>query len=167
MPAAQPLPDVAVPAWVLALSRGSSFRPVWQNEAGGLTFELDGPAGRRFVKWTPSSSGIDLGQEVVRLGWAARFTSVPQVLQQGCDESSSWFVRCALSGDNAVTPCWRADPARAVQAMGTGLRALHDALPVAACPFSWSAQDRIQEAERRAGDGQLEPALWHDIHTVA
>ena len=164
MPAAQPLPDVAVPPSVVALSLGGSLRLVWQNEAGGLTFELDGPVGRRFVKWTPPSSGIDLDQEVVRLGWAARFTPVPWVSHQGCDQSGSWFVTSALSGDNAVTARWRADPARAVQAIGAGLRVLHDALPVAACPFRWSAEDRIQDAERRFRDGQLQPALWHDIH---
>lgn len=89
MPAAQPLTEVAVPASVSALAASSLVRPVWQNEAGGLTFELDGLAGRRFVKWTPPSSGIDLDQEVSPLGWAAGFTSVPRVLDQGSDEGSA------------------------------------------------------------------------------
>ena len=95
MAAAQPLSDVAMPASVVALSRGSSLRPVWQNEAGGLWFELDGPVGRRFVKWTPPSSGIDLDQEVVRLGWAARFTPVPQVVAGS--SRRGWSVNAVLA----------------------------------------------------------------------
>lgn len=166
MTAGQPLTEVAVPASVSVLAAGSSVRLAWQNEVGGLTFELDGPAERRFVKWTPPSSGIDLAQEVVRLGWAAGFISVPHVLSQGSDEDGAWFVTSALSGSNAVTSRWRADPAQAVQAIGAGLRTLHDALPVLACPFRWSAEDRVRKAQRRAGEGRLQPARWHDVHSA-
>ena len=83
MNAGQPLTEVAAPASVSVLAAGSSVKPAWQNEVGGLTFELDGPAERRFVKWTPPSSGIDLAQEVVRLGWAAGFISVPPRPESG------------------------------------------------------------------------------------
>jgi kanamycin kinase len=30
-----------------------------------------------------------------------------------------------------------------VTAIGAGLRAMHEALPVEACPYSWSAEDRL------------------------
>ncbi|WP_296194248.1 phosphotransferase [uncultured Microbacterium sp.] len=36
-----------------------------------------------------------------------------------------------------------------MRAVGAGLRALHDALPVKACPFSWSVAERIVDASRR------------------
>jgi kanamycin kinase len=49
-----------------------------------------------------------------------------------------------------------------VRAIGAGLRALHSALPVPDCPFSWSVQDRIAKVRRRAG--QLDPARWHPEH---
>lgn len=48
--------------------------------------------------------------------------------------------------------------------MGGGLRALHDALPVKSCPFSWSVEDRLAEIDRRASSGLLAPAKWHDVH---
>jgi kanamycin kinase len=49
-----------------------------------------------------------------------------------------------------------------VTAIGAGLRALHEALPVGGCPFSWSVQDRIADARHRAG--QLDPTSWHPEH---
>ena len=80
----------------------------------------------------------------------------------GADEDGSWIVTAALAGENAVSARWTADPARAVAAIGAGLRALHDTLPAERCPFTWSAQDRLISARRRAAD--LEPSRWHADH---
>jgi kanamycin kinase len=55
-------------------------------------------------------------------------------------------VTSAVPGETAVGPRWVADPATAVPALGRGLRALHETLPVAECPFSWSVADRVAEA---------------------
>jgi kanamycin kinase len=51
-----------------------------------------------------------------------------------------------------------------VTAIGQGLRALHDALPVRDCPFSWSAAGRLADARRRAGLGLLTTDQWHPSH---
>lgn len=146
----------------VAIAAGTPVRLVWTNEVGGRTFEVDDGAGRYFLKWAPAGSGVDLGREVARLRWAARYTPVPPVLAQGADAAGSWLATAALPGQNAVAARWRADPARAVTAIGAGLRALHEALPVAECPFSWSAEERIADARRRAG--QLDPTAWHPEH---
>jgi kanamycin kinase len=140
---------------------GGAARPVWQNEAGGLVFEV---AGRRFVKWAPAGSGIDLAAEAARLSWAVAFARVPELLDHGRDEVGSWIVTRALPGEMAVTPRWKADPATAVTAIGEGLRALHEALPAGQCPFSWSAGDRLADIRRRAESGLLDPARWHREH---
>jgi kanamycin kinase len=144
------------------VAAGTPARLVWTNELGGQTFEVTDGAGRYFLKWTPAGSGIDLGSEVARLRWAGRFTPVPTVLDQGADAAGSWIATAALAGENAVAERWLADPERAVTAIGAGLRALHAALPVEGCPFSWSADDRIADAGRRAG--QLDPTRWHAEH---
>jgi len=52
----------------------------------------------------------------------------------------------------------------AVTAIGEGLRALHDALPVSECPFSWSTEARIADAHHRAAQRHLDPAGWHREH---
>ncbi|HEV2888096.1 MAG TPA: aminoglycoside 3'-phosphotransferase [Jatrophihabitans sp.] len=153
-----------VPPLRAALAAGTPVRLVWTNELGGQTFEVGEGTARHFLKWTPVSSGIDLGREVARLRWAVRFTPVPTVLDQGRDAAGQWIVTAALPGDNAVTDRWLVDPARAVTAIGTGLRALHGALPVTGCPFSWSVPDRVADARRRARAGRLDPAAWHPEH---
>jgi kanamycin kinase len=48
--------------------------------------------------------------------------------------------------------------------MGAGLRALHDALPVVSCRFSWSVAERLADVQRRAALGALDPARWHEDH---
>jgi aminoglycoside phosphotransferase len=118
---------VTVPAAVTATADGGAMTLVWQNEAGGLTFEVtagDG-AGRHFIKWAPVGSYLDLAAEAARMTWARQFHPVPQVLGLGADETGSWLVTAALPGDNAVTDRWTAEPATAVTAIGEGLRALH------------------------------------------
>lgn len=146
------------------LAAGRPARLVWRNEASGLTFEVGSDPERCFVKWSPRASPIDLARERVRLGWAARFVRVPEVVDHGQDAEGSWLVTRALPGQSAVAERWIADPARAVAAIGAGLRTLHDRLPVAQCPFSWSLDDRIADVERRAARGEHSRARWHADH---
>jgi kanamycin kinase len=166
--AGPPPADEAVPAAVVAAAEvlGATLRPVWRNQLGGLTYELLAGSGgsRWFVKWTPTDSGIDLGAEVDRLAWAAGFTPVPRVVDQGADDDGTWFVSEGLAGDSAVADRWRAVPEVAVPAIGAGLRALHDALPVAECRFSWSLEDRLASVDARLAAGAIEPAVWHEDH---
>lgn len=105
--------------------RGRRARPVWENELGGLTFEVGRGQQRCYLKWAPTESGIDLAAEAARLRWAATLTPVPPLLARGSGTAGTWILTA------------KSDPARAVSAIGEGLRAMHDALPVAGCP-SWS-----------------------------
>lgn len=105
---------------------------VWANEVGGLTFV----AGDRYLKWNPLGSGVDLDDERARLVWArALGHPVPVVLDLGRDDTGQVLVTRALDGSGAVTPFWLDRPEDAVRAIAAGYRALHDRLPVAACPF--------------------------------
>jgi aminoglycoside phosphotransferase len=161
-----PQGPVEVPPIVTELAAGRPVRAVWHNEVGGLTCRI-GRDGERYVKWTPPTSGIDLSAEAVRLRWAARFTVVPPVLDEGADPTGSWIVTAALPGRMAVDDRWKRDPHTAVRAIGAGLRALHEALPVAGCPFDWSAARRLESARSRAAAGRTDPADWHpDVRHV-
>lgn len=144
--AAAPSGPVVVPAAVLAFAIDEPVVPVWRNELGGLTFGL--PASGRYVKWQPAGRGIDLADEAARLGWAARFTPVPVVLGHGADDEGAWLVTAALPGSSAASPRWLGDPAAAARAIGVGLRAMHDDLPAASCPFDWSVAERIARSDR-------------------
>lgn len=142
MPAAAPSDYVLVPAAVLRIAGRRPLKPVWRNELGGLTFGIGDDL---VVKWSPPSrsASIDLSREGERLVWAAPYTAVPRVLDAGSDDEGSWMVTGRLPGESAVSTRWLADPATAVRAIGEGLRALHDRLPVNGCPFEWSARSRL------------------------
>jgi len=103
-------PDTAIPAPVRAVAAGRAVRAVWQNELGGITFEVGAGTERCFVKWAPAASGIDLGAEAARLAWAVSFTRVPRLLGQGADATGSWIVTAALPGRPA--PPWPPSPGR-------------------------------------------------------
>lgn len=156
--------DVAVPEAVALLAAGRAIRPVWCNEVGCVTFQLGEGAARHFVKWVPAAAGLDLGAEAERMRWAVAFTAVPVVIDLGYCDSGSWLLTEGLPGENAVTDRWKRAPATAVRAVGEGLRAFHDALPVESCPFPWSAERRVEDARRRARAGLMDRREWHDSH---
>ncbi|MBN9140129.1 MAG: aminoglycoside 3'-phosphotransferase [Micrococcales bacterium] len=130
---------------------------VWRNMLGGLTFR-DADGGR-YLKWNPAGVDASLAVERERLTWAARFHPVPEVLEYAADETGELLVTRALPGEGAATDRWLAAPRAAVRAIGEGLRALHDDLPVDACPFEWSAQARLDElaTDARAAVGDPPP----------
>ncbi|MGO1316298.1 MAG: phosphotransferase, partial [Cellulomonadaceae bacterium] len=74
-----------------------------------------------------------------------------------------WLLSAAIPGRLAVDPVWLAEPATAARALGSGLRELHDTLPLDQCPFTWADDDRIAAAERRLAAG-LGPESWHPEH---
>ncbi len=99
------------------------------------------------------------------MGWAADYTPVPRVLDSGSDDAGSWIVTTPVPGRSAVDPRWVAEPRTAVIAIGEGLRAMHDSMPVGSCPFSWSAQSRIDRITRAVESGwQPRREDWHEVH---
>ena len=141
-----PLEDVVVPEKVRELARGASLAPVWRNDYGGVTFRTDDA---RYIKHGPRNAESSFAGEAERLRWASPHIAVPRVLDEGADGTHEWIVTAALPGRSAVDPRWIADAATAVRAVGEGLRALHDALPVAECPFDWGVPSRIANAQGR------------------
>jgi kanamycin kinase len=141
-----PLPGTPVPSIVRHMARGRRIHPIWVNELGGLTFRLGDGRNAQYAKWVPAGIPLDLLAEADRMRWAEPFTPVPEVLSGGSDNDGSFLFTRPLPGEMAVTDRWKAEPATTVRVIGEGLRAFHDALPVAECPFSWSAEDRVAEA---------------------
>ena len=158
-----PIEAVSVPDVVRELAGDGLVTPAWRNELGGLTFRVDPVADAAsraacYVKWMPFSDRatterVDLDNEAARMRWAAPYTPVPHVLDVGADDEAKWLVTAAMSASSAVDPRWLAEPETAARAIGAGLRALHDVLPVDECPWTWSIEDRIAVAEDRAARG--------------
>ncbi len=127
--------DDGVPAVVGQLAAGAQPELVWRNELGGLTYRI----GRRFVKWNPRSTGVDLDLERERLDWLAGRHPVPTVIAAGSDDDAQWLVTEAMPGTHAVGDTWRARSTEAIRAIATGLRAIH-AIPIGDVPASWTSQ---------------------------
>ncbi|PCE15110.1 aminoglycoside phosphotransferase [Microbacterium sp. SZ1] len=142
------IPEAAlpVPEIVRSLAAGAALTPVWRNALGGVTFRTDDG---RDIKWGPHDLEANMRDEAERMRWARHWTTGPEVLEQGRDAGHEWLVTAALSGRSAVDPRWIADPETAVRAVGRGLRELHDALPVAECPWSWDPASRMANAAVR------------------
>ena len=144
---AEPVPP---PADLLPVVGRDRAVCVWRNEVGGLTFRCEGDGRARYVKWAPPGAPLDLAAEAARLAWAGRFVPVPAVLE--LEPAGRFLVTAAIDGEPAVAERWRAEPVTAARAIGHGLRALHDALPVPGCPFDWSVAARIRDAEDAGAD---------------
>ncbi len=139
---------VEVPSAVSAIAAGDDIDAVWLNQLGGLTFAIGPPEQpRHFVKWQPKDCAIDLAAEIVRLEWVAPFTPVPRVDGYGEDDDGRWLVTVAMPGTTAVADRWKDDPRPAVDAIGTGLRFFHDQVPIAGCPYDWSVESRLANAD--------------------
>lgn len=141
-----PSGPIEIPETVRRISGGATLTPVWRNSLGGLTFRTDDG---RHIKWGPHDLEANMRDEAERMRWARRWIAVPEVIEQGQDADHEWLVTVALPGVNAVDPRWRNDPEATVRAVGEGLRALHDSLPVAECRWSWSPEWRIGNAAER------------------
>lgn len=155
-----PADAVEPPAGVIALARGAALEAVWVNGVGGLTYRTDDD---RYIKFGPRNEESSFSGEAERLEWARTHTPVPRVLELGGDATHEWLVTAALSGASAVAPRWLSDPATAVRAVGEGLRALHEALPVDVCPFDWSVPARIANA---TGRGIRVPDILHEAPPI-
>ena len=156
-----PKGDMPIPDSVMKYAIGRELSVVWLNELCGLTCRVRDADKVTFIKWAPSSSEIDLNVERTKLRWAMSYTPVPKVVEFGEDTEGSWLVTEGIDAENAVSDRWKREPALAVSAIGRGLRAMHDALPIASCPFSWSTEDRVSKARGRIIRSETHPSKWH------
>jgi kanamycin kinase len=153
-----------MPSAISAVIGRRSSQLVWHNEIGGLTYRFDTPGGPRFVKWVPATYPISAHSEAARLRWAAPFTPVPHVIDVGDDDTGSWLLTEAIAGLSAVDDRWLAEPRTAVVAIGEGLAAIHTALPYDECPFTWSTQERVNQALAALATPSFNPDSLSDEH---
>ncbi|MGO1835559.1 Aminoglycoside phosphotransferase [Actinomycetales bacterium JB111] len=140
--------DLPVPPLVTRLADGRAVRELWRNGIGGRTFHLDATGQETepiVLKVAPPHPESDLAAEAERLAWAAEHAPVPRVIDVGIEDGFEWLATTVLPGTNAVEPYWIARPAQAARAVGAALRAWHERMPVADCPWTWTIKQRIAE----------------------
>ena len=140
------LGDDPVPRIVAELAGGRPVDLVWRNELGGLTFRI----GDQYLKWNPRRTGVDLDRERVRLEWISHRHPAPRVLASGADAEAQWLLTAAVPGQTAVGDTWRARRPEAIQAIATGLRAIH-AIPIDDFPAAWTPEVWVGRAPAALG----------------
>ncbi|OYO20033.1 aminoglycoside phosphotransferase APH(3') [Enemella evansiae] len=142
-----PAVDPAVPAVVARIAGGRPLRAVWANEIGGTTWRIGaGERDAEFVKVGPPHPEFDPELEAAKLGWAREFIAVPEVLGAGVADGVGWLHTRALAGRNTIDPLFSADPGPVIDALGIGLRRLHETAPVTACPWRREPLTRLSPA---------------------
>ena len=128
------------------------------NGCGGLTFAIaSGGADCEpdfYVKWNPAGSGESLQGEAERLDWLRGKHPAPAVVDVIANEAEQILVTRALPGESAVSERWIGKPTTVLQALGEGLRQLHD-VPLDGCPFDWGVETRMRSVV--LGGGRIEP----------
>ena len=153
-----PLGDGPVPSAVTEVAEGQPAHLVWRNDLGALTFRI----GDRFLKWNPHGNGIDLERERVRLTWLSGRHPVPRVVTSGVDDTGQWLLTEGLSGESPLGESWQARRSKVVEAVATGLRALH-ALPTDDVPASWTDESWVGRTVESLGPRPQvdEPVVVH------
>jgi len=89
--------------------------------------------------------------------WASSCLSVPDVLEAGADDQSSWILTRGLDGRDATHPAFRGDVLGLVELLADGLLAFHRA-PIERCPFQFRLDDALRIAVDRLHGGRIDPA---------
>lgn len=140
-------PPPRLRALAARLLPGAAISPLWRNDLGGWTVRLEPRRGEALVlKWVPATTLAawpdepSPADEAQRLDWLAGRHPAPELVSVGTsDDGDEHLLTRAVPAESAVTERWRAEPATTVRVLGESLRALHDSLSVAACPFVCAA----------------------------
>jgi len=128
---------------------------------GHPTYRLHRAGETRFLKLHPTGSRIP--DEAVRLRWAEEFLPVPQLIEYGSDGDYDWLLTDGLPGVDATRVT--GDPVALVTALGEGMRAFHEAVPVRECPFDFTIPVALDHVRRRLAAGLIDPAAdFHPEH---
>jgi aminoglycoside phosphotransferase len=149
-----------LPAALVALTRGATWRPVTIGMSGVQTYRLE-KEGRtaRYLKWSPNYLGRPLAPERDRLVWLAGRLPVPEVLHFSEEEDGDYLLLSEVPGRMACDPAL--DPARVVVLLAEGLRMIH-AVPVADCPFDQRLAVTVEQARRHVLTRKVDEAAFDE-----
>jgi kanamycin kinase len=137
------------------------WTPAWTYDDRVTTWRLERDAETRYVKVNASDATITLRAEAERMRWAAAYVRVPEVLDDGSADGLDWLVTAEMPGTPATQDHRRPTPDKLVPIVARGLRAFHEALPVADCPFPFTIRVALALAQERLADGR---ETWDDLH---
>jgi kanamycin kinase len=135
-----------------------SWEVAYHFNPGHPTYRLRRGGRTRFLKLNPSGSSI--ADEAQRLRWAAGYLPVPALIEYGSDGDYDWLLTEGLPGRDATRLL--GEPRALVIALGEGMRALHETVPAAQCPFDFTAMVAVEHVRGRFKAGLISPET--DFH---
>jgi kanamycin kinase len=145
------------PGWAATLA--------YQLVPSVTTWRLTAPDGTiRFAKVDRAGRYPTLWAEAERMRWAGRYLPVPSVVSIERIGTTSVLVTEALPGRDATDPSWHRDLTALVAALGRGLRAFHDAVEPARCPFLFDLEHALDHVRRRVAEDDIDPGGFHEEH---
>ncbi|MGJ6979192.1 phosphotransferase [Aestuariimicrobium soli] len=156
----RPDPTAAPAPLVVDLAAGRALTPVWQNPViGSSTWRIDDTSAAEsggdpveYVKVGPPHWEFEVESDVARHRWLATHVPVPEVLSFGERDGLRFLHTRALPGRSAVSHDFPCGDEAIVRGLGQALRRFHDTVPVADCPNTWSADERLARLPRSAID---------------
>ena len=150
-----------IPASILAEYASWVFTPISVHETKSVMYRLSRASEVRFLKivrngWFPNAEA-----EAKRTIWARSYIPVPEILQYGTTDDSTWLLSNAIMGDDATSERFRSDIPGLVRRLGAALREFHS-MPVLECPFSFRLEDALAHAHHRLRNGDIDAA--RDFH---
>lgn len=101
--------------------------------------------------------GRNLDPEARRLRWLKGRLPVPEVVAVASEDGTDYLLMTKLPGrDGSDARAYR-DGGRFIELLAHALRTVH-AIPIAGCPFPAGIDRLLEIAERRVGEGILEPS---------
>lgn len=161
-----PVAPQAVPASLAAAVEGMSWSRNLVGEAGATVHRLHAP-GRPslYLKHGRGDVAQDLIDEMVRLRWLARYTTVPALQGFVAIGDEAWLLMSALPGRTAYD-LLEAEPDKqfeVVTLLAAHLRELH-AIAIEDCPFNSAHSYRLAQARSRMEAGEVDESDFDDDH---
>ena len=153
-----------VPQYIYAAYADWRWTPAWTYGDRVTTWRLERDDETRYLKVNSSDANVTLRREAAAMRWAGKYLRVPEVLADGSADGFDWLLTGEMRGDSAIKDDWRANPEWLVPIVARGLRAFHEALPVADCPFRFTVRDAVAVAMARVANGRATRDDLHEEH---
>ena len=156
---------VPTPANISADLTGYKWARDTVGESGGAVYRLHGKvdAPDLFLKHGKGAFADDISDEMVRLGWLAKYISVPTVAHFARTPDEAWLLMTAVPGKTAHQVLEACPELRlaVVDELAIFLRRIH-AIPVSECPFTSDHGYRLACARARIDAGLVEEDDFDD-----
>jgi len=148
---------LAVPRRLKTVYAAFDWDVAYQYAQHSLVYRLSrNGSAHLFLKLAEVGHHPTLPDEAERMRWARTYAPVPEVIDQGTEDSTTWLVTTALPGQDGTHPEQLGRPANLARVLAKGLRRFHDAVPAHRCPFDFRLGTAVEHVRRRLSSGLID-----------